>query len=112
MLRYTVLRLLIFFGFTLLFWLVGLRHNPIVLIVLAAIASSVTSYVLLRGLRDEMTAGLVARHEARTARKGQLSADELAEDTEAEDGTEGQAGTGDNGAGAEARHSEPHGERA
>ena len=83
MLRYTVLRLLIFFRFTLLFWLVGLRNDPIVLIILAALASSVTSYVLLRGMRDEMTAKLVARHEARVAARHE-SEDELAEDAEAE----------------------------
>ncbi|HET8594590.1 MAG TPA: DUF4229 domain-containing protein [Intrasporangium sp.] len=84
MLRYTVLRLLIFFGFTLLFWLVGLRQNTIVLIVLAALASSITSYVLLRGMRDEMTAKLMARHEARVAARQQRSEDELAEDAEAD----------------------------
>ena len=84
MLRYTVLRLLIFFGFTLLFWLVGLRNSPIVLIVLAALASSITSYVLLRGLRDEMTAKLMARHEAKVAARQNRSADELDEDAEAE----------------------------
>jgi hypothetical protein len=87
MLRYTVLRLLIFFGFTLLFWLVGLRHSPLVLIVLAALASSVTSYALLRGMRDEMTAKLVARHEARVAARDSRSEDELAEDSEAEAAT-------------------------
>lgn len=80
MLRYTVLRLLIFFGFTLLFWLVGLRDNTIVLVVLAALASSITSYVLLRGMRDEMTAKLMARHEARAAARRQRTEDELAED--------------------------------
>ncbi|WP_347351186.1 DUF4229 domain-containing protein [Intrasporangium sp.] len=95
LMRYSVLRLLIFFGFTLLFWLVGLRHNTVVLVLLAAIASSVTSYVLLRGMRDQMTAGLVARHEARVAaRQSRQSVDELAEDAEAD------AGGQDAGAGA------------
>ncbi len=85
MLRYTLLRLLVFFGFTLLFWLVGLRNNTIVLVALAAIASSITSYALLRGMRDEMTARLVSRHEARVAARQQArSEDELAEDAEAE----------------------------
>ena len=32
MARYTVLRLLIFFGFLLLFWLVGLRDNRVLLL--------------------------------------------------------------------------------
>lgn len=91
MLRYTVLRLLIFFGFSLLFWLVGLRHDPLVLIVLAAVASSITSYVLLRGMRDEMTAKMLARHAAKVeARKQERSEDELAEDGEADTARPGQ----------------------
>ncbi|MCU1538780.1 MAG: hypothetical protein JWP82_3131 [Humibacillus sp.] len=82
MARYTVLRLLIFFGFLTLFWLLGLRTNPVLLLAAAAIASAAASYVLLRGMRDEMTAQLVARHEARLASKGQAVGDEAVEDEE------------------------------
>ncbi len=82
MARYTVLRLLIFFGFLMLFWLLGLRTNPVLLLAAAAIASAAASYVLLRGMRDEMTAQLVARHEARLAAKGQTFGDEAVEDAE------------------------------
>jgi hypothetical protein len=86
MLRYTVLRLLIFFGFTLLFWLVGLRNDVALLIIFAAVASAVTSYFLLRGMRDEMTTKLMDRHEARMRAKAErgASVDEVAEDAEVE----------------------------
>jgi hypothetical protein len=80
--RYTVLRLLIFFGFVSLFWLIGLRDNPVLLLAASAIASAALSYVLLRGIRDEMTAKLVERHEARLAAKAQPHGDEADEDAE------------------------------
>ncbi|HET7800425.1 MAG TPA: DUF4229 domain-containing protein [Humibacillus xanthopallidus] len=82
MARYSVLRLLIFLGFVLLFWLIGLRDNPVLLLAAAAIASAALSYVLLRGMRDEMTAKLVERHEARLAAKAQARGDEADEDAE------------------------------
>ncbi|WP_404391615.1 DUF4229 domain-containing protein [Humibacillus xanthopallidus] len=82
MARYTVLRLLIFFGFVFLFWIIGLRDNPVLLLAASAIASAALSYVLLRGIRDEMTAKLVERHEARLAAKAQLRGDEADEDAE------------------------------
>jgi hypothetical protein len=86
MLRYTVLRLLIFFGFTLLFWLVGLRDDVALLIIFAALASAITSFFLLRGMRDEMTTRLMDRHEARMRAKAErgTSLDELDEDAEAD----------------------------
>ncbi|MDN5767164.1 MAG: DUF4229 domain-containing protein [Humibacillus sp.] len=90
MVRYTMLRLLIFFGFVLLFWLIGLRDSSdmgrLLLVGSAAIASSAVSYVLLRGMRDEMTTKLVERHEARVRAKaeGFEDGDELAEDAEIE----------------------------
>ncbi len=85
-----MLRLLIFFGFVLLFWLVGLRDSSdmgrLLLVGSAAIASAAVSYVLLRGMRDEMTAKLVERHEARVRAKaeGFEEGDELVEDAEIE----------------------------
>jgi hypothetical protein len=86
MLRYSVLRLLIFFGFLVFFWLIGLRDNKILLLAAAALASALASYALLRGMRDEMTAKLVDRHEAklRAREGGALSVDEMAEDREAD----------------------------
>lgn len=85
--RYTILRLLIFFGALLALWLVGIRNNPVLLLALSAIISAVVSYALLRGMRDEMTAKLVERHEAKLRTKQghwTPSEDELAEDAEAE----------------------------
>lgn len=86
--RYSILRLLIFFGVLLALWLVGIRNNPVLLLGLSAIISAALSYALLRGMRDEMTAKLVERHEAKLQAKqeGRLAAseDELAEDAEAE----------------------------
>lgn len=85
MIRYSLLRLLVFFGFVLLFWLIGLRNNPVLLLGSAALASAAASYLLLREMRNEMTAQLVARHEARAERRSQRppSSDEAAEDREA-----------------------------
>jgi hypothetical protein len=83
--RYTLLRILIFFGFLFLFWLIGLRDQPWLLLGLAAIASAAASYILLRGMRDEITAKLVERHEAKVeGRRPQVdpTSDEAAEDAE------------------------------
>ena len=86
--RYSILRLLIFFGVLLALWLVGIRNNPVLLIALSAIISAVVSYALLRGMRDEITAKLMDRHEAKLQAKQSgrrlPSEDELAEDAEAE----------------------------
>ena len=86
MVRYSLLRILIFFGFLFLFWLIGLRNNPVLLLGASAIASAAASYVLLRGMRDEITAKLVDRHEARLEAKQQVdpTSDEFAEDAEDE----------------------------
>jgi hypothetical protein len=82
--RYSLLRILIFFGFVLLFWLIGLRDNPVLLIGASAIASAAASYILLRGMRDEITTKLVERHEARAEGRQQPdpTSDEAAEDAE------------------------------
>ena len=85
MVRYTLLRILIFFGFFFLFWLMGLRNNPVLLLGFSAIASAAASYILLRGMRDEITAKLVDRHEAKVeGRRLQAdpTSDEAAEDAE------------------------------
>ena len=49
--RYSILRLLIFFGVLLALWLVGIRDNPVLLLAFSAIISAVLSYVLLRGMQ-------------------------------------------------------------
>jgi hypothetical protein len=86
MLRYTVLRLLIFFGFLVFFWLIGLGENKVLLLGLAAVASAIASYALLRGMRDELTAKLMDRHEAKLRARDAAggTTDEAAEDREAD----------------------------
>ncbi|WP_330476272.1 DUF4229 domain-containing protein [Terrabacter sp. C0L_2] len=86
MVRYSLLRILIFFGFLFLFWLIGLRDNPVLLLGASALASAAASYILLRGMRDEITAKLVDRHEAKLEAKQQVdpTSDEFAEDAEDE----------------------------
>lgn len=85
MLRYTVLRLLIFFGFFYLFWLLGLRENIVLLLGASVVASAIASYLLLRGIRDEITAKMMERYEERSARRAEARAelsDEAEEDRE------------------------------
>jgi hypothetical protein len=89
--RYGLLRILIFFGFFFLFWLIGIRDNTILLLGASVVASAAASYVLLRGMRDEITGRLVQRHEARAQARGEAttpapdpSSDEAAEDAEIE----------------------------
>lgn len=85
MVRYTLLRLLIFFGFLVLFWLIGLRENKVLLLGAAALASAAASYILLRDMRDEMTAKMMDRHEAKLrARDDDPLSDEKVEDREAD----------------------------
>lgn len=85
MVRYTLLRLLIFFGFLVLFWLIGLRENKVLLLGAAALASAAASYILLRDMRDELTGKLMDRHEAKLrAREDDPLSDEKAEDHEAD----------------------------
>ena len=55
MLRYTVLRLLIFFGCLVFFWLVGLRNDQILLLLVSAAASVLLSFFLLRSQRDRFS---------------------------------------------------------
>lgn len=87
MVRYSLLRILIFFGFVFLFWLIGLRDNTVLLLGASAIASAAASYILLRGMRDEITAKLMERHEAKleAAQVADPDSDEAAEDAEVDE---------------------------
>ena len=93
MLRYSVLRLLIFFGVLSLLWLVGIRDQWM-LLVLAALISMVLSFFVLARFREESTAELARRIERRAAAKranapAVSGVDEAAEDAEDErDGTD------------------------
>ena len=89
MLRYTVLRLLIFFGVLSLLWLVGLRDRDQqwMLLVLSALISMVLSYFVLARFREETTRQLQDRLEHRgEPRQGGAApeSDEAAEDAEDE----------------------------
>ncbi|MGG5259141.1 DUF4229 domain-containing protein [Phycicoccus avicenniae] len=88
MVRYTVLRLMIFLGCLLALWLVGLRgpENSVLLVVLAAVLSLGISFFALRRFREDYSAALAQRLEERaalrTARGSTDGSDEQAEDAE------------------------------
>jgi hypothetical protein len=84
--RYSILRLLIFFGCLGLLWLLGLRDRSEQLILLlgAALLSMVISFVVLRPYRQEYSRELSQRLERRAAAKTRAVSDEEAEDTEAD----------------------------
>jgi hypothetical protein len=93
MLRYSVLRLLVFFGVLSVLWLAGLRDQDQqwMLLVLSALISMVLSYFVLARFREESTAELARRIERRAAAKQEgkpavSGADEAAEDAEDERG--------------------------
>ena len=87
-LRYTVLRVLIFFGCVLALWLAGLRDEEqlLLLVVLAALASMAISYVALRRFRQDystqLSASIERRAAARREKGGDRRTDEQAEDEE------------------------------
>lgn len=87
-LRYTVLRLMIFLGCLLVGWLAGLRDESqyVLLVVLAALASMAISYVALRRFREEYSAQLAESIERRSAARQERAehpvGDEQAEDAE------------------------------
>jgi Na+/melibiose symporter-like transporter len=93
MLRYSVLRLLIFFGVLSLLWLLGLRDQDQqwMLLVLSALISMVLSFFVLARVREESTQRIAERLQQRAAAKqagapAARGADEAAEDAEDERG--------------------------
>jgi uncharacterized protein DUF4229 len=98
MLRYTVLRLLVFLGCLAALWLVGLRDRDELLLLVfgAGLLSAVISIFALRRFRDDYAAQVQAKVEARAAARrdhphaeGSDGSDEDAEDAEVsgDDGT-------------------------
>jgi Protein of unknown function (DUF4229) len=84
MARYSVLRLMIFFGFLCALWLLGLRDQSQRwwLLGLSALGSMAVSYFVLRGPREKFSAS-IARHVDERARRAELAGrDEIAEDAE------------------------------
>ena len=86
MVRYGLLRLLMFFGVMLALWLLGLRRpdQQWMLLVLSALISMVLSYFVLARFRVESTRKLAEAVERRTAAKRHAGQDEQAEDAEDE----------------------------
>ena len=85
--RYSLLRLLVFFGCLLVLWFIPpLAANPILLFLVAATVSMLISLFALAGVRDAASAAVAEKVDARVARKhaqaGVIS-DESAEDAEA-----------------------------
>lgn len=68
--RYTVLRLLVFFGCLSVGWLCGLRS--FVLLIVAAVASTVISFFVLNRFRQETVDVVENRVERRRARAQEL----------------------------------------
>jgi hypothetical protein len=87
MARYSVLRLLIFFGFLCAFWLLGFQDasERWWLLGLSALGSAIVSYFVLQGPRAELSATIAHRVDARARRIEQSHTDEIDEDVEAED---------------------------
>ena len=87
MLRYTLLRLLVFAGCLAALWLAGLRgeDNLLLLVVGAALLSAVISFFALKRFREDYSAQLAQKIDRRTAAKREqtgVATDEDAEDTE------------------------------
>jgi|SRR5699024_4569498 len=83
MLRYTLLRLMIFLGCLALLWLIGLRGPAELpwLVVIAAISSMVISAIVLKPFRAEMVQQIQERQAAKAERKAaRADSDEAVED--------------------------------
>lgn len=87
MARYTVLRLLMFFGFVCALWLLGLRDpsQRWWLLATSALGSAVVSYFVLQGPRAQLSAKIAHRVDERARRLEQSHKDEIDEDVEAEE---------------------------
>jgi Flp pilus assembly protein TadB len=85
--RYSVLRLLLFFGCLMVFFLVQFAtHIPTaVVVVLAAATSLALSLVVLKGPREEMAARMAARIDSRLPPAPADGSDEAVEDAADED---------------------------
>lgn len=96
MVRYSLLRLMIFFGVLAALWLLGLRDRDeqLLLLVLSALISMAISFVVLKRFREDYSRQIAERLQRRAeGRHGAGGADEQAEDAEAEGprGTNGPA---------------------
>ena len=83
--RYTLARLLIFLACLLLGWLLGLRDNPLVLLLVAATVSMFLSLFLLAGMREQFSADVAAAVERRQATKRARRLEDVLDDSAVED---------------------------
>jgi hypothetical protein len=85
-LRYSVLRILLFFGCLLVFALVRQATGmPVVaMVILAAATSLALSLVVLRGPREEMAARIAGRISDRLPPEARVDSDEAVEDAQDE----------------------------
>jgi hypothetical protein len=90
--RYSVLRLLLFFGCLLVFFLVrDVTHIPVVaVVILATVTSLFLSLVVLRGPREEMSARLAQKISNRLPAEPAPDSDEAVEDAADEASRTGQ----------------------
>ncbi len=95
MLRYTVLRILVFFGVVCVLWLVGLRsaEQRVLLLVAAAVLSMPISYVALRSFREDYSRQIAERLAAREAAREHRHTDEDDEDAALDAEESGHAGS-------------------
>ena len=87
MARYTVLRLMIFFGLLCALWLLGLRDagERWWLLGLSAAGSTVVSYFVLQGPRAQFSATIARRVDEHARRAGHTPDDDVVADADAED---------------------------
>jgi hypothetical protein len=87
MARYSVLRLMIFFGLLCALWLLGLRDasQRWWLLGISALGSMAVSYFVLQGPRAQLSASIARRIDARAGRAEQTRPDEIDEDTEVDE---------------------------
>ena len=83
MARYSVLRLMMFFGFLFALWLLGLRGAW--LLGISALGSMVVSYFVLQGPRAQFSASIARRIDERAGRAERARPDEIDEDTEVDE---------------------------
>jgi hypothetical protein len=95
-LRYTLLRFLVFFGCLAVLWLAGLRdeEDMLILVVGAALLSAAVSFVVLRRFREDYSAQLATKLEQRSAAK-QATGPGAPTDEDVEDAEVGRSRDGD-----------------
>lgn len=91
MVRYSLLRLLVFFGCVVVLWLLGWRSREdlVPLILVAALVSMVISFFALRPFRQAYSAQIADKLQARADAKVSHGVDEVAEDAEDDQGKHG-----------------------